>query len=85
MKKSFWVLCLLLCLYGFPASAHEEDMVHYAVPQMQSEPQMKKYNPEEDTLDDGTDIKPLSGQLSQAEKLQENSSDLDYIDNEQGN
>lgn len=83
MKKSFRVLSLFLYLYGFPALAQEaEVMVHYAVPQVQSEPQMKKYDPEENNLNDGTDIKPLSGHLSQAEKLQENSSDLNYIDNE---
>lgn len=82
MKKSLWVLSFFVCLYGFAANAHEaEDMVHYAVPQMKSEPQMKKLDPAEDDLYDGADIKPLSGQLSDAEKLQENSSDLDYIDN----
>lgn len=82
MKKFFAALSFFICICGFSANAQEaEELVHYAVPKMNSEPQIKKLDAAEDDLYDGADIKPLSGQLSQSEKLQENSSDLDYIDN----
>ena len=86
MKKSLLALSILIGLICFSAQAQEaiapaEGVVHYAVPKIKSQPQMKKLEAAEDTLYDGAEIKPLPGQLSDSEKLAEDSSDLEYVAN----
>lgn len=86
MKKLLLALSLCLCLNSFAVQAQETEdenhngMVHYAIPKTFSPPKMKVLEASEDDLYDGAAIQPLTGQLSENEKLQENSTDLNYTE-----
>lgn len=81
------VLGICLGFIIFPALAQEapEDlssMVHYNTTMGKNPPVIKTLEPEEDDLYDGAEIRPIERQLSEEEKQEETSSDLDYIRDE---
>lgn len=82
MKKSLFIfLTFVLSLTAIPVFSQSGNL-HFVEKNGLLLPQ-GSINPEDDVLDAGSDIKPLEKQMSESEQLQEDSSDFDYIDEEQ--
>ena len=86
MNKIRFILGICLGFIALPALAQEAPdnsaaVVHYNM-KMKSRPIIRTLDPSEDDLYDGAEIKPIERQLSSEEKQQENSSDLNYIRDE---
>lgn len=95
MKKIiFWsFICCLLSLpvfgeengavieqYEENMSSNPPDLVYYN--RRGKMPEIKELKPEEDDLYSGVEVKPLNAKMSEDEKLQNLSNDIDYIDKE---
>ena len=77
-KSLFAFLTFAAVLYGVFSEAKAEDIIRYgAVTNEIKQVELKK---EDDVFDTSADIKPLTVRMSESERQQENSSDLDYIE-----
>ena len=77
-KSLFAFLTFTAVLYGVFSEAKAEDIIRYgAVTNEIKQVELKK---EDDVFDSSADIKPLTVRMSESERQQENSSDLDYIE-----
>ena len=77
-KSLFAFLTFTAVSYGVFSEAKAEDIIRYgAVTNEIKQVELKK---EDDVFDSSADIKPLTVRMSESERQQENSSDLDYIE-----
>ena len=77
-KSLFAFLTFTAVLYGIFSEAKAEDIIRYGT--VTNEIKHVELKKEDDVFDSSADIKPLTVRMSESERQQENSSDLDYIE-----
>lgn len=94
MRKIVFLICFLFAVPALGQEAqseqvepqnaenkvHPAEMVHYT--HYADMPEIKELDESEDDLYSGSDVKPMEIKISEEEKMQDMSSDFDYIDKE---